>query len=347
MKIARAIDIGYGSTKFTVSDGMGGQDIQCRMFPSVAPVAAKDSIDKYLDKKESVIVEVDSEYYEVGPDAMIAMPSNAARSLDLDFVRRPSYMALAKGALHYMQVPRIDHLVVGLPVSSMQALAEQVRAKLTGKHTLPGRTITVEHVECTPQPVGGLVDYASRHQLLKQVEVTTQLLIDPGYFTLDWLVVHGRKMAAPRSGAANNAGMAAIVRAIAERLTRRIKERDGIAADVTESVLQRMDEALRTEREFRFNGKVESLDEYMSAARHVTDDGLAKLRARVGSLADVDSIVLVGGSAHLYKQAVCEAFPGYDIRIAKEPVFANVRGFQLLANRAAKQAGKTAEAAAA
>jgi plasmid segregation protein ParM len=347
MKIARAIDIGYGSTKFTVSDGMGGQDIECRMFPSVAPVASKDSIDKYLDKKDSVIVDVDGEFYEVGTDAMLAMPSNAARNLDLDFVRRASYMALAKGAMHYMGVPRIDHLVIGLPVSSMKALADAVKAKFVGKHQLPGKTITVENVECVPQPVGGLLDYASRHQLMKQVESSTQLLIDPGYFTLDWLVVHGRKMAAVRSGAANNAGMAAIVRAIAEKLTTRIRERDGLAADVTESVLQRIDEALRTGREFRFNGKAEPLEGYLGAARHVIDDGLAKLRARVGALSDVDSIVLVGGSAHVYERAVCDAFPGYDIRIAKEPVFANVRGFQLLANKAAKQTSRTAEAAAA
>jgi hypothetical protein len=33
MKIARAIDVGYGNTKFTVTvtDGTTGPDIQCRM----------------------------------------------------------------------------------------------------------------------------------------------------------------------------------------------------------------------------------------------------------------------------------------------------------------------------
>jgi len=347
MTIARAIDIGYGSTKFTVTDGLSGQDIECRMFPSVAPVATKDSIDKYLDRKDSVIVEVDGDHYEVGPDVMLAMPSNAARSLDLDFVRRASYLALARGAMHYMGVRRIDHLVVGLPVSSMKALADEVQAKFSGEHKLPNGTVTVDQVEVTPQPVGALLDYASRHQMLRQVELSTQLLIDPGYFTLDFLVTQGRKMAAVRSGAANNAGMAAILRAIAERLSQRIKERDGIAADITEGVLQRIDESLRTGREFRFNGKPEPLDDFVGAARHVIEDGLAKLRARVGSMADIDSILLCGGSAHMYEQAVSQMFGGYDIRIAKEPVFANVRGFQLLANKAAKKSAAALHAAAA
>ena len=42
-----------------------------------------------------------------------------------------------------------------------------------------------------------------------------------------------------------------------------------------------------------------------------------------------DNIVLVGGGAHLFKRAVRRAFPRHTIFEVKEPIYANVRGFQL------------------
>ena len=43
----------------------------------------------------------------------------------------------------------------------------------------------------------------------------------------------------------------------------------------------------------------------------------------------LQNIILVGGGAFLFRKAVKAAFPRHRIHEVKEPMFANVRGFQL------------------
>jgi plasmid segregation protein ParM len=335
--IARAIDIGYGNTKFTLGDGRdGSSDIECKMIPSVAPLLHEGEIAKFVDNNNLVVIEVGGQRYQIGPDAMLGMGSNASRALDLDFAKKDSYLALARGAMHLMNVPRIDHLCVGLPVSSMDALSQHVKDLLAGDHPLPGGVLHVGQVSVVPQPVGGMYDYGVRHEMMSELRSGNSLLIDPGYFTLDWVVTNGTKMVGVRSGAANNAGMAAILSSIAEKLAARSKERFSEPAHITEGVLDRIDESLRLGTEFRFKGQVENLQDYMGGSQNVVGDALNKLRTRVGTLDDIDRVIIVGGASHLYEKAVCAMFPRYEVRVAKQAVFANVRGFQLMANAAAR-----------
>ena len=295
--IARAIDLGYGNCKFTIGDRIG-EDIPCRLFPSVAPKASVRVLQTggANTNLNVVNVDVEGELYAVGPDGLLAMPSNGCRSLDTDFVKRPEYLALLRGAFHYMDVPHIDSLYLGLPVSTVETVAGFVEDLVTGKHPLPGnRSVTVSDVVVVPQPVGGLYDYGARTRLLPQLQSSTNLLIDPGYFTLDWVVTHGTKMLPGRSGAANNGGMAAILRAMGEQLTTTLQKRDGRPYDLTETILNRMDLTLRTGAEFRFAGRREDLMSYLPAGNKVVEDALNKLVAGVGSILDIDNIVLVGG----------------------------------------------------
>lgn len=200
----------------------------------------------------------------------------------------------------------------------------------------PFRTLEVKNCRVVPQPVGGMYDFGVRHNMLKLLEGGNNLLIDPGYFTLDWVVTNGMKMVSVRSGAANNAGMAAVLRSIAEKLSAKVKRVDEKPVDITEGVLERLDRALRTGGDFIFNGRPEKLEPYMKGPDAVIRDALNKMRARVGTFADLDRIIIVGGAAHLYKDAVQEMFNGYDVRVSKDSVYSNVRGFQLLANSMAR-----------
>jgi hypothetical protein len=77
---------------------------------------------------------------------------------------------------------------------------------------------------------------------------------------------------------------------------------------------------------------------YLEKPNQVVLEGLTKLRASVGSLEDVDMVILVGGAAHFYKAAVMQLFEGIDVRVAMESHFANVRGFQLIAQVEASRA---------
>ena len=44
---------------------------------------------------------------------------------------------------------------------------------------------------------------------------------------------------------------------------------------------------------------------------------------------NVQHVILVGGGAFLFKRAVKEAFATHQVLAVKEPMFANVRGYQI------------------
>jgi hypothetical protein len=50
------------------------------------------------------------------------------------------------------------------------------------------------------------------------------------------------------------------------------------------------------------------------------------------------NIILVGGGAFLFKHAVKEAFPRHKIHEIKDPIYANVRGFQIAGMNYARSA---------
>ena len=80
-KIIRAIDVGFGNTKYTTGYTESGKDIECKMFPLLAPYAAPGALDGFVADRDTVAVKAGDHTYEVGSDAMLAMRSNSTRSL--------------------------------------------------------------------------------------------------------------------------------------------------------------------------------------------------------------------------------------------------------------------------
>lgn len=60
------------------------------------------------------------------------------------------------------------------------------------------------------------------------------------------------------------------------------------------------------------------------------------MRQYIESPQSLQNIILVGGGAFLFKKAVKHAFPNHRIHEVKEPMFANVRGFQIAGQNYAK-----------
>ncbi len=69
-----------------------------------------------------------------------------------------------------------------------------------------------------------------------------------------------------------------------------------------------------------------------SLARYSIAEAVARLRESIRDLASIQNILLVGGGAHLFKPAVIEAFRKHRITDIENPVFANVNGFQAIAD---------------
>lgn len=333
--IVRSIDVGYGNTKYVMFRTQG-QDAQCALFPSIAPQAGNggDLTGGVFQRRNTVVVDVAGVRYEVGKDAMLAKDASYGRILDQGYSLTDTYMALVRGAIAYMGVDRIDVLMLGLPVNTYEANHQKVAERMVGEHTVPlldgsgSRTVRVEQVRVLPQPIGGFFDYAIRNNLYGRMRSEMNLLIDPGYFTLDWVVAQGVKMVDARSGA-HNGGMSAILATLAEAVGR------DMGAQIPDPAV--LDTALRNGTNPRFFGKERDISEHIKVAKEKARQFVAVLANRVGNKGmDIDNIILAGGGAAFFKEIVQEQFPHHDLIVTDEPVFANVRGFQLAGEQYAK-----------
>lgn len=325
--IVRAIDVGYGNTKFVQFHTPGGE-IACSLFPSISPQASTgaDLTGGVFQRRNTVIVEVNGVRYEVGRDAKLAQDASYGRTLDADFSMTDAYMALVRGAISYMGVPHLDHLILGLPVNTHAQHHEALTKRMVGVHRIPdasGNPIDVEvrSVTVTPQPIGAFFDYTIRNNVYGRMRNQTNLLIDPGYYTLDWVVAHGVKMVNARSGA-HSGGMSSILSTIGESVSKELGHQL--------SDFSAIDEAIRTGVPPRFFGKARDITEHIRLGKEKARQFVSVLANKVGNGGvDIDNIIIAGGGAEFFRDVIQEKFPNHELVITEDPVFANVRGFQL------------------
>lgn len=316
--LIRSLDVGYGFVKFTVDDK---RSIQYRKFPSVACVpSGLDLSAGVLTRGDRLVVEADGYCFEVGYTADAVMGAHDTRVLSEDFVHTPQYLALARAALYYMNVDVIDRLVVGLPVRYLHRRSQELVARLRGPHRVVDRDIHVHAVQVLAQPVGGFIDYLTRNrELITQVRDYRTLIVDPGFYTLDYVVSHGMDLVPARSGHFEG-GVSTVLKHIASQL--------GIDHKTDYTNLSAIDEGLRTGR-FRIRGRDVSLRQYVAKARPVIEEAVGALYNTIGRESDIDNIVLVGGGARLYRPALEARFPHHPLHVVEDEIFANVRGFQI------------------
>ena len=327
-QVARAIDVGYRNTKFVTL--LQQESIQCGMFPSIAPQASTgpDLSGGLMQRRNTVIVEVDGVKYEVGKDARLAQDASHGRILDPDYSMTDTHMALIRGALHYMLQPSIDLLVLGLPVNTWESYHDALAKKVIGKHKLPSRDrnkpdevfeVEIRACRVIPQPLGAFFDYSFRSGTYEKMRRQKNLLIDIGFFTLDWLVADGVKMINARSGA-HNGGMSAVIQAMA----------DAMGKDIGEPIsdLSIVEEAIREGRNPFIYGKEFDMTKYIKVGKAKAEQFVSVLVNRVGSSMDITNIILAGGGAEFFLDVLESKFRNHKIITTKDPVFANVRGFQ-------------------
>ena len=318
--IVRAVDVGFGNTKYVTA--CAGEDIRCASFPSVAYPSARDlSTVPAAERRKTVAVPIDGLFYEVGPDVSLAAETFRATQLHDRYTETPEYAALLRGALGMMKVGAIDLLVVGLPVAALSAKKAALEKAMTGKHEVgAGRTVTVRKALAIAQPQGALVYYASLHQKLKTIEHEQSLIIDPGARTFDWLVAKGMRLVQKKSHSLNR-GMFDVLQAIAAEVSADIGTpyRDFDAIDI----------ALRAGKSLTIYQKPYDLAPLMPIARSIAQQAVSSMMQWIEASYSFQNIILVGGGAFLFKKAVKDAFPKHKIHEIKDPIYANVKGFQI------------------
>ena len=318
--IVRAVDVGSGNTKFVT--GIAGNEIRCASFPSVAyPSSGETPHWPASERRKTVCIPVGPLFYEVGPDVGLAADTFRAKQLHDEYTESPEYMALLRGALSMMKVSHIDLLIVGLPVALFSLKKSALEKTMAGEHQIGGgKTVTVAKAMAVAQPQGALVHYAAEHKKMATIGTEQSLVIDPGSRTFDWLVTRGMRLVQKQSHSINR-GMSDVLRLLAAEISKDVGSpyRDYDAIDL----------ALRSGKSPVIFQKPYDMGRHLPLAESVAQQAVSTMRQWIETPESLQNIILVGGGAFFFKKAVKAAFPKHRIHEVKEPMFANVRGFQL------------------
>lgn len=316
--LVMGLDIGYSNLKVAI--GEPGSSPTVVLHPAgAAPV---DRLPETLRTGEAgVQVLIDGDLWAAG-----VSPGKFAlwnRALHQDYAGSASYRALFHGALLGSEQDRVDVLVTGLPVSRwLDRLHRDTLAQtLTGTHQVTRRrAVTVESVRVIPQPLGAYLDLLWSGAQGDVLDDGRVLVVDPGFFSVDWVVVDRGELRKGSSGTSLEA--MSVVLGEASRL---IAEDHGGLVTV-----DRIEEALRASRkQVLLFGRPVVLAPYLAqAAGKVAAVALEALRESIRKEAgSLDLVLLTGGGAACYRPAAETLFPASLVVVPPQPERANARGF--------------------
>lgn len=333
-KVVRALDLGSGFVKLS---RLVDNKLEFLSFPSLAPRhAGRDLSMSLLGKRNTVVVNVEGTPYEVGPDSADLDTNDATRNLNDQYIYTDQYKACFYGALHFMAEPVIDLLVVGLPLTTIHR-AGDLKAMMEGEHRInESTTVKVKEALVLPQPMGGLyycLSLGDDHEEFEFLKEETNLIIDPGYLTFDFLLANGDKINDSRSSA-HPGGVSKVLRAIAESLSNKF----GLKYDN----LTAIDRAIER-RKIKINGQVENLLDHIKYARPAIEGSVNYLRNVAGDGSDIDNIILLGGGQHIFAKTILNYYKAHKMYVLGDSQLANVKGFQAAGEKYAG-VGKTPRA---
>ncbi len=338
--VGRALDLGFGYTKFTKSHLDDTDKVDVGMFPSYCSPSSKrqDQISGGpLQALDVITVEAGGMHWSVGKDSKLAGTGRASQLLEDSFFVSSQYLALARGAISFMSLPdgcdTIDVLTVGLPLSVFehQELRNRIITTLKARHPIgrPGNlddSILVRRVNVIPQVLGSLVALALPLERYDEIESERNLTIDVGYGTLLWLTTDGLKALRERSGGTMG-GVSSLLDAML-----RTQDRSLVG---NLAMMERLDKALINKADtFKVAGREVQVADLRPGLEAAVSENLTLLLRSISSVNDIDNVFLTGGGAHLYREAIKGAFPDHElIEDNGSTQFTNVRGFQILSEQ--------------
>ncbi len=320
-------DIGYSNLKLAAMEP--GGVLRTQMLPAgAAPLdRLPQRLDGDNDADAGLCVLVDDTLYAAGVPQVQFQKWN--RSLHEDYSSTASYRALFHAGLLFLEATEVDMLVTGLPVSQYgdEARRQALETQLTGRHQVTRkRYITIQAVKVVPQPVGAYMDLVFSVEDPELLADSRVLVIDPGFFSVDWVVIENGNLHQALSGTSQMA-----TSMILETAQPLIREDHG--GNVS---LAKLEQAVRTGRtQIVVCGELVTLQHYLDAAvADVVPVAMDAIRQSLRSGDDsVDIVLIAGGAAALYESHIRASFPRSRIVLPQEPALANVRGFGRLAGR--------------
>lgn len=316
------LDIGYSNLKMAM--GFRGGNVTTTVLPVGAGPLALMPQQLTGGEGDCIQVVIDDEKWVAGvePDRLQGWD----RELHGDYPATKPYKALFYAALLLSEQMEIDVLVTGLPVSQFMEAErrEALRKRLEGEHQItPKRSVIVKSVVVVPQPAGAYMDIVNSTKdegLLEVLQEGKTIVIDPGFFSVDWVALEEGEVRYHSSGTSLKA-MSVLLKAI----NLLIKEDHGGAPGI-----EKIEKAIRSGKgEILLFGQKVGLKEYMDRASFsIAQNALTPMRTSMREDGmDADVVLLAGGGAESYKAAANELFPKSRIVMTSNPLVANARGF--------------------
>jgi plasmid segregation protein ParM len=317
------LDIGYSNLKLAF--GQAGRRPQLRVLPAMA--APRAHVAEQLEGTSragpaGIPVRVDGEAWIAG-----VRPSRVSgwqRALHADYAASDSHRALLLAALSLLEVDRVDRLVTGLPVS--QAVdaerREALRTRILGRHVTSRGVVEVADVRVIAQPVGTFIEVLMQagEAIVDVIGDGTVLVIDVGFFSVDWAVLVNGDLRRTSTGTSLEA-MSVLIEAAAGLIAADCAGKPPTAA-LERSLAEGGASIL-------YRGERVALAPYLEqAARQTARVALEALRQDLRrEHTEVDLILLTGGGSALFAPLVGALFGPVPLHIPADPVGANARGY--------------------
>jgi plasmid segregation protein ParM len=316
------LDIGYSNLKLAYGNSEKGMQTAIRP----AGAAPADRFGSRFDGKE----QDDFLHVLVGDEPFIAgVSSDRAemweRSLHSEYARTPSYTALFHAGLLLSGMTEVDVLVTGLPVDQYkdEVRRAELEKQFIGKHKItPKRTVEISKVKVVAQPTGGLFDMISQDDEENPLidEDARILVVDPGFFSLDWVLISNGQLQRGSSGTSHQASSVLL-----EQAGILIAEEYG-----SKPTVETFEKAIRAgKKSLLVMGQRVDIEPYLKRASDLLSANTATsilTSLRVEKMSP-DIVVLVGGGADFFRGAVQTAFPKLKVISPQNPVLSIARGY--------------------
>jgi len=315
------LDIGYSNLK--VCFGTSNKDMSKHVFPVGVVIDDRRDGLRGTTPKGSEIVKVDEQQY-----IACLSPSDIAldyqRVLLENYPETIEYKALLHASLIKTKSSVIDLIVTGLPVDQFitPGKREALTQLIKGTHEVfEGVFVEVKDVIVVPQPLGSYsLETSSNDDLLDSLV----LVLDPGFFSVDWAVMQDGNLL---RGALGTSKLA--ISSIYEEAVRLIRNETGGRTNIN-----MIEKAIVHQREYiKVFGERVQLTPFLEQATVSISSNIKKELESVlrKSNIDIDYVLLTGGGSMLYKNIAKEMFPHSKTITTNEYVLSNAKGFYQIA----------------
>lgn len=318
------LDIGYSNLKLAFGRDSDDQPRTDVMPVGAGPVNLLPQSIRGNGKDNVLHVEIDGEKWVAGvePERLQGWD----RELHSDYPSTDSYRALFYAGLLLSEQDTIDVLVTGLPVDQHQDQnrRKDLAKRLCGSHRItPKRTVEVKEVVVLAQPIGAYMDLVCStidEELVELIDEGRTVVIDPGFFSVDWVLFAEGEVRYRSSGTSLKA-----MSVFLEQMNNLIRDDHGAAPGV-----DRLEKTIRAKKDslLLLGVRIDVRPYYEKAMQLVAPAALVPLRQSMREHGmDTDIVLLAGGGAGAYHAAAKDIFNRSRVVQPKDAVLANARGF--------------------